>query len=815
VIAETSDGRFALVYPLTAIIGQETVKTSLILNAIDPTIGGVLISGPKGTGKSLLVRAVSDILPEIEYVADCSFRCSPTDLTNMCPNCLVRYESGERLPVAKSPMKVVSLPLSATDDALVGSLDMDRAIEEGGKALRPGLLAEANQNILYIDEVNLLPDHITDNILDAAASGWNTVEREGISVQHPSRFILVGSMNPEEGELRPQILDRFGIHASTVNIKDLNLRIQVISRNENFAIDPVSFIGEYQEDLDELRLRIEEARRRLPEVDIPLEIYTMVASICSRLRVDGFRPDIAAMKVARALAAFDGRKIVTPDDVVPSIELVLSHRTRRSGLTPPPSPVQIQKAIERSRRREMRLSFGVDLPKLLEVVSLPKELINKFLRRAVRNRLVTLIQIAMMMVSITILIENLRTSVSHRPMTAPIIIVEGILGGLVSLLLAIFLNYINRKRGKVGEDIKVLDLTGTTLHAENRLRPPRRGVETGTGGGSAQVRYGKSFSTTPEYGSRILKQMGSLRIGPTSISAKDDFQPPEHRRIRIWRKRTTSSSSRGRSAWHRIPRDKPRDVALVPTLRAAALHQHERGRDASNRLIVETKDIRVKVREYLAPSSTVLLVDMSLSMINSVRNLIRAIYGLHEDVYRRRDRVGLIVFKGSRAYVLQHPTTNLDLVVKKLTEVGASDFTPLATGLLQSLKVLKQERMRNSDAVLNLVVFSDGIVNVALDRPLSPLTRRKYPINAQADSIDAAHMLSKEKVRVHIFNTNHSSTDTESQPTRREGWRLRLTPTQFLMEMAKVSEGNYYGLSQKEGAEEPREQGWFFRQYSR
>jgi magnesium chelatase subunit D len=203
-------------YPFTATVDQERVKTALILNAVDPTIGGVLISGPKGSGKSLIVRAFSQILPDIEQVADCPFHCSPTDPTNMCPDCLKRLEAGEELPVAMVPMRMIQAPLSVTDDMLVGSIDLDMAVEEGVKALRPGLLAEANQNILYIDEVNLLPDHITDSILDAAASGWNTVEREGVSVQHPSRFILVGTMNPEEGELRPQILDRFGVFAERV-----------------------------------------------------------------------------------------------------------------------------------------------------------------------------------------------------------------------------------------------------------------------------------------------------------------------------------------------------------------------------------------------------------------------------------------------------------------------------------------------------------------------------------------------------------------------------------------------------------------------
>ncbi|MDH5200922.1 MAG: ATP-binding protein, partial [Candidatus Bathyarchaeota archaeon] len=256
-------------YPFTAVVGQDTVKTALIVNAIDPTIGGVLVSGPKGSGKSLIVKAFSQILPYIEHVADCHFNCSPADPTNMCPDCLARFEEEGALSVARSPMRIVQVPLSVTDDMLVGSIDIDRAVGEGVRALRPGLLAEANQNILYIDEVNLLPDHITDSILDAAASGWNTIEREGMSVQHPSRFILVGTMNPEEGELRPQILDRFGVCADTGNLTDPDLGYLVIKRNEEFMSDPSGFASRYSGEVKGLRARIQAARRLLPDVEVP------------------------------------------------------------------------------------------------------------------------------------------------------------------------------------------------------------------------------------------------------------------------------------------------------------------------------------------------------------------------------------------------------------------------------------------------------------------------------------------------------------------------------------------------------------------
>ena len=209
------------VYPFTAIVGQEELKLALLLNAVNPHIGGLLIRGPKGTGKSTSVRALSDILPEVDVVEGCRFNCSPTDPTNMCGDCPARYRKDGELPKVARPMRVVTLPIGATEDRVVGSLDIEQAIKLGIRALEPGILAEANQNVLYIDEVNLLPDHITDDILDVAASGWNIVEREAISLGHPARFMLIGTMNPEEGELRPQLMDRFALHVRIENISNL------------------------------------------------------------------------------------------------------------------------------------------------------------------------------------------------------------------------------------------------------------------------------------------------------------------------------------------------------------------------------------------------------------------------------------------------------------------------------------------------------------------------------------------------------------------------------------------------------------------
>jgi len=304
-----------------------------------------LIRGQKGTGKSSAVRAMTDILPEVTVVKGCPFNCSPEDPTNMCPSCLERYEKREEIEAETKRMRVVSLPIGSTEDRVIGSLDIEKAIGQGIRALQPGLLAEANQNILYIDEVNLLPDHITDSILDAAASGWNTVEREGVSVSHPSRFILIGTMNPEEGELRPQLADRFSLHTSVQGIYDEGQRVEIIQRNLEFGEDPVDFSKRWQGEQEELRKRIVGARDLVKEVEVPDSVMRAVASACIRLHVDGHRPDISTIRASKALAAFEGRGAVTPEDVMRVAVMAVGYRTRGFGFEEPAKPEEVRETF--------------------------------------------------------------------------------------------------------------------------------------------------------------------------------------------------------------------------------------------------------------------------------------------------------------------------------------------------------------------------------------------------------------------------------------------------------------------------------------
>lgn len=340
-----------LVYPFSAIVGQSELKMALLLNAVNPKIGGLLIRGQKGTGKSTAVRSLIDILPDISVVKGCPFNCNPSDPTNMCPTCFQDHKISENHEIDIRRMKIVSLPIGATEDRVIGSLDIEKAISLGIRALQPGLLAEANQNILYIDEVNLLPDHITDSILDAAASGWNTVEREGISVSHPSRFILIGTMNPEEGELRPQLADRFALHISVEGIYDEGQRVEIIRRNIDFGEDPLGYAKRWSDEQEALRDQILKARKMLNAVEVPDSILRATASSCIRLHVDGHRPDIATIRAAKTLVALESRKVVSERDILRVSNMAVGFRTRGGGFEEPATPEQIRETFNDALRR--------------------------------------------------------------------------------------------------------------------------------------------------------------------------------------------------------------------------------------------------------------------------------------------------------------------------------------------------------------------------------------------------------------------------------------------------------------------------------
>jgi len=320
------------IFPFTAIVGQDEMKLALQLNVIDPKIGGVIIMGDRGTGKSTTIRAIADLLPEIEIVKDDPFNSHISDVELMSSDVLSLIKNNVELETDLINLPMVDLPLGATEDRVCGTIDIEKALTEGIKAFEPGLLAKANRGILYVDEVNLLDDHLVDILLDSAASGWNTVEREGISIRHPARFVLVGSGNPEEGELRPQLLDRFGMHAEIRTVRDPILRVQIVQERTSFDRNPDEWLNKYEIVQNELREKLVAAQNILSEVTIDYELRVNISKVCSILNVDGLRGDIVVNRAAKAYTAYDQRKVVTKDDINKIIVLCLRHRLRKDPL---------------------------------------------------------------------------------------------------------------------------------------------------------------------------------------------------------------------------------------------------------------------------------------------------------------------------------------------------------------------------------------------------------------------------------------------------------------------------------------------------
>jgi magnesium chelatase subunit I len=334
-----------VVYPFTAIVGQQEMKLALLLCTIEPNIGGVVIMGHRGTGKSTAVRALAELLPRVKKIKGCLYGCDPDRITELCSDCARQLSEHHKLPVVTGSVPVVDLPLGATEDRVCGTLDIERALVEAVKAFEPGLLASANRGFLYVDEVNLLDDHLVDVLLDAAASGRNVVEREGISITHPSRFVLIGSGNPEEGELRPQLLDRFGLYTQITTITDIQERVEIVTNRESFENDPVSFLNLHSNEQQKLRRRITRARKLLAQVEIDRELLTIIAELCLILRIDGHRGELTIARSARALAALEGRRRVNSNDVQRVAVMSLRHRLRRDPFETVDSGVRIEQAL--------------------------------------------------------------------------------------------------------------------------------------------------------------------------------------------------------------------------------------------------------------------------------------------------------------------------------------------------------------------------------------------------------------------------------------------------------------------------------------
>ena len=611
---QPSESRF----PFTAIVGQTAMKRALLLNAVNPKIGGVLVRGKKGTAKSTAVRSLAALLPEVTVVQGCPYNCAPDERQGLCARCEPANED-PRTVVRQIP--IVDLPVGATEDRLVGSLDIEEAIKTGNRVFEPGLIASTHRGILYIDEVNLLNDHLVDILLDAAAMGRNYVEREGISITHRSDFILVGTMNPEEGDLRPQLLDRFGLAVEVDGRFTLEERQAVVKRRIAYEADPHAFMVAWQQSEEEERERVLRSQQLLPQVQVSDDILTLITSICSEYDVDGMRGDIVMYKTASTIAAYEDRAEVIAEDVREAANLALLHRQRRQPFQQPNLATE-------------QLDSMVDDFQTQDHQREPQDQSQD---------------------------ENQGESDSDPP-----------------------------------------DLEPSDLDPE----PP------------------EPESDDPAPG--FLPQDQQFEVGDPFAVRQLNLKPPDQRSRRASGRRnvTISDSSAGRYVRSSLPEGKASGLALDATLRAAAPHQTGRreASESANAVLIEPWDIREKVRENKAGSLVLFVVDASGSM-GAQRRMVAvkgAIMSLLLDAYQRRDRVGLISFRGTKAELLLPPTNSVDLAQVHLREMPTGGRTPLSAGLFKALEVIETERMKDRDVLPLVVLLSDGRGNVAQgsDSPL-------------------------------------------------------------------------------------------------
>ncbi|MFD4785490.1 putative cobaltochelatase [Streptomyces sp. NPDC058459] len=591
-------------FPFTAVVGQEDLQLALLLNAVSPRIGGVLVRGEKGTAKSTAVRALSALLPEVEVVTGCRFSCDPAAPDPSCPDGPHPAE-----PAGARAARMVELPVGASEDRLVGALDIERALAEGVKAFEPGLLAAANRGILYVDEVNLLHDHLVDVLLDAAAMGASYVEREGVSVRHAARFLLVGTMNPEEGELRPQLLDRFGLTVEVAASREPDQRVEVVRRRLAYDDDPAGFAARWSDEEAAVRQRVVDARELLPKVLLGDGALRQIAATCSAFEVDGMRADIVMARTATALAAWAGRTEVEADDVRRAALLALPHRRRRNPFDAP----------------------GLDEDKLDQTLE--------------------------------------ESSGDDDPDPGP----DGPGGG----------GQPSPDEGPRGDDAGAEPQDGKDDQdgAGGEGGEPR---PAGAGAGEqAPARAAEPFRT------RALTVPG---IGAGAAG-----------------RRSRARTEHGRTMGARRPRGALTKLHLAATVRAAAPHQRARGRSGPG-LVLRRDDLRQAAREGRESNLVLFVVDASGSM--AARQRMSAVKGavlsLLLDAYQRRDKVGLVTFRGAAAEVALPPTSSVDAAAARLESLPTGGRTPLAAGLLKAHDVLRVERLRDPSRRALLVVVTDG-----------------------------------------------------------------------------------------------------------
>ncbi|QKW05793.1 putative cobaltochelatase [Streptomyces sp. NA04227] len=632
-------------YPFTALVGQDDLRLALLLNAVSPAVGGVLVRGEKGTAKSTAVRALSALMPQVTTVAGCRFSCDPATPDARCPD--GPHESGGG--VAR-PARMVELPVGASEDRLVGALDIERALAEGVKAFEPGLLADAHRGILYVDEVNLLHDHLVDLLLDAAAMGASYVEREGVSVRHAARFLLVGTMNPEEGELRPQLLDRFGLTVEVAASREPEQRVEVVRRRLAYDEDPETFAARWTPEEQALRERVAAARALLPSVRLGDGALRQIAATCAAFEVDGMRADIVMARTATALAAWAGREDVLTEDVRQAALLALPHRRRRNPFDAPGlDEDRLDEILEENRPEEPEPSQGAEQPGEGEEPGEPEQ----------------------------------GTDPEDDPDgPGP----DGPGGGLPP-------QQDGPRDGPPPTDAP--EATDST-EAEAPAVPPQGPQPSGVGAEEQQaVRAGEPFRT------RTLSVPG---LGEGAAG-----------------RRSRARTELGRTTGARRPNGTLTKLHLSATVRAAAPHQRARGRSGPG-LVVRREDLRQAEREGREGNLVLFVVDASGSM--AARQRMTAVKGavlsLLLDAYQRRDKVGLVTFRGASAEVALPPTSSVDTAAARLQSLPTGGRTPLAAGLLRAHDVLRTERLRDPARRPLLVIVTDGRATAAGHRATAP-----------------------------------------------------------------------------------------------
>ncbi|MEU6671140.1 putative cobaltochelatase [Streptomyces sp. NPDC046727] len=584
-------------FPFSAVVGQDDLRLALLLNAVSPAVGGVLVRGEKGTAKSTAVRALSALLPEVAVVPGCRFSCDPASPDPACPD--GPHEAGGG---AERPARMVELPVGASEDRLVGALDIERALAEGVKAFEPGLLADAHRGILYVDEVNLLHDHLVDLLLDAAAMGASYVEREGVSVRHAARFLLVGTMNPEEGELRPQLLDRFGLTVEVAASREPEQRVEVVRRRLAYDDDPAAFAARWADEEAAVRQRIVAAREVLPQVRLGDGALRQIAATCAAFEVDGMRADIVMARTATALAAWAGRTDVLAEDVRQAALLALPHRRRRNPFDAP----------------------GLDEDKLDETLE------------------------------------------QHS-----------------------------------GDDGEGDDDPGPDGPGGGGQPAPDSGPQ-GDGGSAARPEAGEGGQPQASGAQEQAAARAAEPFRTKVLSVPGLGEGAAGRRSR-------ARTEHGRTTGARRPRGTLTKLHLAATVQAAAPHQRARGRSGPG-LVLRRDDLRQATREGREGNLVLFVVDASGSM--AARQRMSAVKGavlsLLLDAYQRRDKVGLVTFRGSAADVALPPTSSVDAAAARLESLPTGGRTPLAAGLLKAHEVLRVERLRDPARRALVVLVTDG-----------------------------------------------------------------------------------------------------------